>query len=153
MNKQRRPEDRLVYLYCSSIFSGVNAQVRQSKQILRLLEEHSTSISALTKEYTLPAIVLTAKGLLGYGVFESSRKAKQLFPDLFEPTQTQKTQRATSDVDDVNDETQQAKKQGLASTGKSRGPKPEDPGPKNTKFSEEEFQKLESVRIKAAEPQ
>ena len=69
MAKQPSPDKRLVYLHCSSIFSGPNAKVRRPKKVSQLLEQHRGSIKILTKESTLPAIAAAAKELLDEEIF------------------------------------------------------------------------------------
>ena len=71
MAKQHSPDGRLVYLHCSSIFSGANAQVRKAKKVSQLLNKHKASIKILTNEFTLPAVAAVAKELLEKQIFES----------------------------------------------------------------------------------
>ena len=89
MAKQHSPDGGLVYLHCSSIFSGANAQVRKVKKVSRLLEKHKASIKLLTAELTLPAIAAIAKELLEEKIFESLPSAKLRYPELFQLTETQ----------------------------------------------------------------
>ena len=99
MAKQRSPDGRLVYLHCSSIFSGANAQIRRPKKISQLLEKHKASIKILTNEFTLPTIALVAKELLEERVFESLPRAKLRYPELFQPSGTQEAERAASEAE------------------------------------------------------
>jgi len=108
MAKQRSPDGRLVYLHCSSIFSGANASIRKRKKVSQLLEEHKASIKILTNEYTLPAIATIAKALLDQKIFESLPRAKFHFPELFQPSETQEAERAASEAEVVRIEAEAA---------------------------------------------
>ena len=108
MAKQPSPDKRLVYLHCSSIFSGANAKVRKPKTISRLLEQHKGSVKLLTKESTLPAIAAVAKELLDEEIFESLPRAKLRYPELFQPSETQEAERAASEAEVVRIEAEAA---------------------------------------------
>ena len=56
MAKHSSPDGRLVYLHCSSIFSGANAHVRKAKAIAGVLKNHKHSIKILTQD--LPYLLL-----------------------------------------------------------------------------------------------
>ncbi|KAL8990380.1 MAG: hypothetical protein Q9177_000955 [Variospora cf. flavescens] len=99
MAQQRSPDRRLVYLHCSSIFSGANAQVRKAKKITQLLQKHKGAIKILTKEFSLAAVAAVAKELLEEGIFESLPRAKLRYPELFQPSETQEAERAASEVE------------------------------------------------------
>ena len=108
MAKQPCPDKRLVYLHCSSIFSGANAQVRKAKTVSKLLQKHKESIKILTKEFTLPAIAAIAKELLDEQIFGSLPRAKLLYPELFQPSETQEAERAASEAEVVRIEAEAA---------------------------------------------
>ena len=108
MAKQRSPDGRLVYLHCSSIFSGANAQIRKTKKVSQLLEKHKASIKILTKEFTLPAIAAIAKELLDEQIFESLPRAKLRYPELFQPSETQEAERAASEAEVIRIEAEAA---------------------------------------------
>ena len=78
----RIPEERLVYLHCSSIFTGKNAEVRQLKKVTQILLKHKASIRGFIDEYGLENVSAVAKKLLKEGVFESLDEAQHRFPDL-----------------------------------------------------------------------
>ncbi|KAL8756018.1 MAG: hypothetical protein Q9199_003223 [Rusavskia elegans] len=99
MGQQHSPDSRLVYLHCSSIFSGANAQVRRPKKISQLLQKHNAAIKILTKEFSLPAVAAVAKELLEERIFESLPRAKLRYPELFQPSETQEAERAASEVE------------------------------------------------------
>ncbi|KAL9585593.1 MAG: hypothetical protein Q9203_004180 [Teloschistes exilis] len=92
-------ESRLVYLHCSSIFSGAHAQVRKAKKISQLLAKHKASIKILTKEFTLAAIAAVVKELLEGRVFESSARAKLRYSELFQPSGSREAGRAASEAE------------------------------------------------------
>ena len=108
MAKQHCPDQRLVYLHCSSIFSGANAQVRKAKKIAQLLGKHKASIKILTKEFTLQAVAAVAKELLEERIFESLPRAKLRFPELFHLSETQEAERAASEAEVVRIEAEAA---------------------------------------------
>lgn len=108
MPNQRSPDGRLVYLHCSSIFSGADAQVRKAKKVSQLLEKHKASIKILTKEFTLPAIAVVARDLLEKRIFESLPRAKIRYPELFQPSETQEAERAASEAEVVRIEAEAA---------------------------------------------
>ncbi|KAL9131093.1 MAG: hypothetical protein Q9175_006854 [Cornicularia normoerica] len=108
MAKQHSPDGRLVYLHCSSIFSGANAHVRKVKKISQLLEKHKASIKMLTKEFTLPAVAAIAKELLEEQIFESLPRARLRYPELFQPSETQEAERAASEAEVIRIEAEAA---------------------------------------------
>ena len=108
MAKQRSPDGRLVYLHCSSIFSGANAHVRKAKKVSQLLQKHKASIKILTKEFTLPAVAAVAKELLEEQIFESLPRAKLRYPELFQPSETQEAERAASEAEVIRIEAEAA---------------------------------------------
>ena len=99
MANKRHPDGRLVYLHCSSIFSGADAHVRKGKKISQLLQKHKASIKVLTKEFTLPAIAAIAKQLLEDHIFESLPRARLRYPELFQPSESQEAERAASEAE------------------------------------------------------
>ncbi|KAL8777877.1 MAG: hypothetical protein Q9213_007669 [Squamulea squamosa] len=109
MANKRIPDGRLVYLHCSSIFKGSDAQVRKAKKIAQLLEKHKSSIKILTNEYSLPAIAVVAKELLEKNIFESLPRAKLRYPELFQPpSDTQEAERTASEAEVIRIEAEAA---------------------------------------------
>ena len=108
MAKQHSPNGRLVYLHCSSIFSGANAQVRKAKKISQLLQKHKASIKILTQEFALPAVAATAKELLEERIFESLPRARLRYPELFQLSETQEAERAASEAEVIRIEAEAA---------------------------------------------
>ena len=117
MVKQRSPDGRLVYLHCSSIFSGANAQVRKAKKISQLLQKHKKSIKILTGEFDIQAIAAVAKGLLENHIFESLPQARLRYPELFQPSETQEAERAASEAEVLRIEAEAAQDVVLISDG------------------------------------
>lgn len=95
----RLPDQRLVYLHCSSIFKGPNAQIRRQKKVTEVISKHKKSIEILTKEFPLDAIATVAKALLDEQIFESLPRAQLHFPELFQPSETQEAERASSEAE------------------------------------------------------
>ena len=108
MVHQRTPDGRLVYLHCSSIFKGAQAQIRKAKKISELLEKHRGSIKILTNEFPLSTIATVAKELLEEKIFESLPRAKLRYPELFQPSETQEAERAASEAEVVRIEAEAA---------------------------------------------
>lgn len=106
----RLPDQRLVYLHCRSLFDGVNAQLRREKSILRILKSHKTSIVFLTQEFSLEAICSIAKGLLQEGIFESTSRARLRFPEVFETTAAQRSERVASEAEVARSEAEAIEK-------------------------------------------
>lgn len=101
-------DEKLIYLHCASIFSGATGQLRRAKKIFQLLEKHKASIKILTKEFTLPLVAATVKVLLDKRIFESLPRAKLRYPELFQQTETQEAERATSEAEVVRIEVEAA---------------------------------------------
>jgi hypothetical protein len=101
---KRSPAQRSVYLHCSSIFSGANAQIRRPKKISQILSQHRKSIKILTNEFPLDAIAVVVKCLLDERVFESTSRARSRFPDLFQSSGTQEAERKVSEAEAARSE-------------------------------------------------
>ena len=108
MANQRSPDGRLVYLHCSSIFRGANAQVRKLKKIVQLLQQHKASIEILTREFSLPAIAAVVKELLEDQIFESLSRARLRYPELFQPSETREAEREASETEVIRMEAEAA---------------------------------------------
>jgi hypothetical protein len=90
-------EKRRVFLSYRALFSGDNANLRQSKKIRKLVRKRSSSFGAIIKDYGSEKTVDILKALLEVRVFESSIQAKIAFPELFQVTPARDVQRATSE--------------------------------------------------------
>lgn len=106
----RLPEQRLVYLHCSSIFTGANAQIRRLKKITQILSQHRKSIKILTNEFPLDAIAAVAKRLLDEQIFEARARAQLRFPELFQPSETQEAERDASEAEVARTEAETVQK-------------------------------------------
>ncbi|KAL8676336.1 MAG: hypothetical protein Q9186_007142 [Xanthomendoza sp. 1 TL-2023] len=115
MAKQHSPDGKLVYLLCTNIFRGPNAKPRRANTVPQLLKDHRASIKILTNEFPLPAIAAVAKELLEQGIFESLDRAKLRYPELFQPSETQKAERAASEAEVVRIEAETAHEKALTS--------------------------------------
>ena len=85
----RIPEERLVYLHCSSIFTGTDAEVRKLKKVTQILLKHKASIRGLIDEFGLENVSVVAKKLLKERVFESLHRAQLRFPELFQRSEAE----------------------------------------------------------------
>ena len=98
------PTQSLVYLHCSSIFTGANAQIRRLKKVSQILSQHEKSIEILTNQFPLDAIATVVKCLLEEGVFESTSCARLRFPDLFQSSGTREAERKVSEAEAARSE-------------------------------------------------
>ena len=78
------PGESLVYSHCSSIFTGTNAEVRRLKNVRKILVEHKASIRGFIDDFGLDNVSAVAQKLLKERVFETPRRARHRFPELFE---------------------------------------------------------------------
>ena len=125
MVEQHLPDGRLVYLHCSSIFSGINAHIRKLKVVSRLLGQHRASIKILTREFPLDAIATVAKQLLDEEIFESLPRAKLHYPELFQTSETQEAERAASEAEVIRIEDEAAQNIELTSDDEGEGECPD----------------------------
>ncbi|KAI4265783.1 MAG: hypothetical protein L6R35_007041, partial [Caloplaca aegaea] len=102
------PDEKLVYLYCSSIFSGANAQIRRLKVVTQRLQKYKASIRTLENDFPLTAIASVVQCLLKDRIFESSTWARRRFPDLCQPSKDGEIRQATSNVEDVKNDSEAA---------------------------------------------
>ncbi|KAL9015641.1 MAG: hypothetical protein Q9185_006965 [Variospora sp. 1 TL-2023] len=114
------PDEKLVYLYCSSIFSGANAQIRRLKSVTQRLQKHKASIRTLENDFPLTAIASVVQCLLKDRIFESSTRARRRFPDLCRSSKDGEVKQATSSVEDVKNEPEAV--QGECNGGKGGAP-------------------------------
>ena len=80
---QEQPQRKLVYQSCRSLFTRVNALVRKTKSIRKLLLQNKHNFGALISKCNLGTTCNVAKELLDAGIFESTSKAQTQFPELF----------------------------------------------------------------------
>ncbi|KAL8718239.1 MAG: hypothetical protein Q9225_004597 [Loekoesia sp. 1 TL-2023] len=162
MANQRSPDGRLVYLHCSSIFSGANAHVRKVKKISQLLEKHKASIKILTREFTLPAIATVTKELLEERIFESLPRARLRYPELFQLSEIQEAERAASEAEVLRIEAEAAQDIALTSDDEGgdecldleQGEKPAEPkGTLKDRTEAQEILRARAVEFTQSAPQ
>ncbi len=104
----RIPEERLVYLHCSFIFTGTNAEVRKLKKITQILLKHKASIRNFLDEFGLGNVSVVAKKLLKERVFESRHRAELRFPELFQRSEAEEIGGTGPEAEVVSFETEAA---------------------------------------------
>ena len=97
-------DEQRVFLAYRAIFDGNNAQIRQSKAILKVVSKHRKSSRALLRGLEDKYIVGILKNLLERRVFESEVEAKSAFPNLFTTTLAQNVQHDTLEADAARSE-------------------------------------------------
>jgi hypothetical protein len=97
---QNFPDERSVYLALKGVFKGKDALVRQEKKVRALIQKQKdqADIKHLIQEYTIVRLSQTAKALLKDRIFESTLKAKERFPEVFEVSADQTAERAISEL-------------------------------------------------------
>ncbi|ETN45756.1 uncharacterized protein HMPREF1541_09589 [Cyphellophora europaea CBS 101466] len=95
------PDERSVYLAFKNVFKGPEAQIRTSKKIRKLVQNHQneTDIRDLITEYNHDNVCNSIKSLLEQQIFESTLKAKLKFPEVFDVSPTQSADRAASEAE------------------------------------------------------
>jgi hypothetical protein len=92
-------EWRRVFLAYRTVFTGPHAQIRKSKKIREVIEQHKGSFEPLIKDFGLNKVADIVKTLLDQQIFESELKAKIAFPELFQTSAARDIQRNTSEND------------------------------------------------------
>jgi len=90
---------RRVFLAYRTVFTGPQAQIRKSKKVREVIEQHRASFKPLIKDFGFNEVVDIVKTLLDQRVFESELKAKIAFPELFQTTPARDIQRNESEND------------------------------------------------------
>lgn len=105
MATEGSPDDREVYMIFNNIFQGQDSQIRKPASIKRLVTKHQEEpqVAQLLEQYSAPIIYDKLKTLLGDQVFESTLKAKEEFPELFEVSRAQSAERAISEAEAAAD--------------------------------------------------
>ncbi|KAF8540206.1 hypothetical protein BDD12DRAFT_880863 [Trichophaea hybrida] len=75
-------DGRRVFLTYRTVFTGPHAQIRKSKKVREVIEQHRGSFKLLIKDFGFDKIADIVKTLLDQRVFESELKAKIAFPEL-----------------------------------------------------------------------
>jgi len=92
-------DEKRVFLAYRAIFDGNNAQIRQSKAILKVVSQHRKSSQSILKDLGEQHVLCTLKKLLERKIFQSEVKAKLAFPDLFTTSLAQDVQHNASEAD------------------------------------------------------
>lgn len=90
---------RRVFLAYRTVFTGPQAQIRKSRKVREVVEQHKSSFKPLIKDFGLNKVVEIVKTLLDQRVFESEFKAKIAFPELFQTSPARDVQRNESEND------------------------------------------------------
>ena len=81
------------------MFTGPHAQIRKSKKVREVIEQHKGSFEPLIKDFGFNKVVDIVKSLLDQRIFESELQAKIAFPELFQTSAARDVQRNTSEND------------------------------------------------------
>jgi hypothetical protein len=92
-------DGRRVFLAYRTVFTGPHAQIRKSKKVREVIEQHRGSFQPLVRDFGLDKVVDIVKALLDQRVFESELKAKIAFPELFQTSPARDVQRNESEND------------------------------------------------------
>jgi hypothetical protein len=92
-------ERRRVFLAYRTVFTGPQAQIRKSKKVREVLQQHKGSFKSLINDLGFEKVIDIVKALLDERVFESELKAKIAFPELFQSSAIRDVQRNASEND------------------------------------------------------
>ncbi|KAF2453301.1 hypothetical protein BDY21DRAFT_382199 [Lineolata rhizophorae] len=96
-------ERQRVYLSYRAIFTGQNAKIKQ-KAVRPLVDKHAKTFRKMHREIGLEKVVNILKDLLQKEVFESDRRAREVFPEVFLSSRAKNTERAASENDAARSE-------------------------------------------------
>lgn len=104
---QNPPDERLVYLAFKNIFSGQDAHLRRQRRIHQLIRQNQNNddVQPLIQEHNIANVEKTAEALLREGIFASTLRAKIKFPEVFDVSSVQSAERAASEVEVAQSET------------------------------------------------
>ncbi|RDL40953.1 uncharacterized protein BP5553_00932 [Venustampulla echinocandica] len=108
-------DKRRVFLAYRTVFIGPHAQIRKSKKVKEVIEQHKNSFKPLIKDFGFDHVAEIVKYLLDQRVFESELRAKIAFPELFQTSQARDIQRTASENDAARSVAEALEE--LASTG------------------------------------
>ncbi|KAJ0303192.1 hypothetical protein COL5a_005894 [Colletotrichum fioriniae] len=91
-------EDQEVYRMCRALFSGRSKQLKKPA-IRQTLINNQSALHHLFRRYGEIRLTAMIQSLLKAGAFESDRRAKAMFPELFQTTPQQDAQREASEAD------------------------------------------------------
>lgn len=96
----RLPSEELIYTALKDVFKGNAALVRKSKKVKELIEKSSSkAIKHLRRDHGTERIFCTTKVLLEQGIFQSTLKAKERFPKIFELIHSQRAAPKSSNAE------------------------------------------------------
>lgn len=92
-------DGRRVFLAYRTVFTGPHAQIRKSKKVREVIEQHRGSFQTLIRDFGFDKVADIVKTLLDQRVFESELKAKIAFPELFQTSLARDVHRNESEND------------------------------------------------------
>ncbi|KAH8684278.1 hypothetical protein BGZ60DRAFT_397194 [Tricladium varicosporioides] len=92
-------DGRRVFLAYRTVFTGPHAQIRKSKKVREVIEQHRASFEPLITDFGFDKVADIVKTLLDQHVFQSELKAKIAFPELFQTSPARDVQRNASEND------------------------------------------------------
>lgn len=92
-------DGRRVFLAYRTVFTGPQAQIRKSKKVREVIEQHRTSFEPLITDFGFDKVADIVKTLLDQRIFQSELKAKIAFPELFKTSPERDVQRNASEND------------------------------------------------------
>jgi len=112
-------DKRRVYLACRAIFAGDNAHLRRPKKIREQVEQHTSSLKPLIRDFGVAKVVDISRILLDSQTFQSDLKAKVEFPELFRSSPDRDVQRGESEEHAARSEAEALEE--IASLGELEG--------------------------------
>lgn len=92
-------DGRRVFLAYRTVFTGPHAQIRKSRKVREVIEQHRGSFQSLISDFGFDKVADIVKTLLDQRIFESELRAKIAFPDLFQTSPARDVQRNESEND------------------------------------------------------
>ena len=100
-----KPERRRrIFLTARTVFTGVNAGLRQRKDITRCIADHGQTFQPLIQAFGRDVTANVITSLLENGIFESELKAKLAFPELYQVSKVRSLQHDVSEQDAARSE-------------------------------------------------
>ncbi len=101
MGTKNPPDERVVYLALRKVFQGPNAGARRQPVVRKLIvgNKHHEDIAALIREHNIDILCNVTRKLLSEQIFESTLKAKILFPEVFDVSPVQSADREASEAE------------------------------------------------------
>lgn len=114
-------EQRRVFLAYKAMFSGGNAEIRQSKAIETILSRNKQAGSSLAVHLGRAKVVSILKELLRQGVFASDQKAQLAFPALYQTSPAQDAAHEASEASTARSEAEALGEVAHENNGNSNG--------------------------------